>query len=406
MKFYMLLVLGFGMSLKESPMSDEMKSKEEESQRNGKEEDEEHDEDEDNGEEIITLGDLAQDMQDLEEDAKAVLGPADDKHCTYLQGSMKRQALYACQTCSQGSEPAGVCLACSYACHADHQLVELYTKRNFRCDCSVSAKFPSNKCKLEPTHDDVNEQNKYNHNFRGLYCVCSRPYPDPEDTVDDEQFQCIVCEDWFHGRHLKADGTRIENEFDELICFRCTRKFPFLLKYASFSVNVLPPPKEYKEDTGEEVKLNGSDSKNNLEDSTAANGAAEGSNTCTVVTKSDVKVESADVHLPASPFDKEMYENLDLKFLLSNEDTVAFYESQGAHKSTPDRMAADFSRLPRAGVLETIYAYNTMKTELAEYLKKFAENKKVVREDDIKEFFEELKARKRTRTNAYQSSCS
>ena len=129
-----------------------------------------------------------------------------------------------------------------------------------------------------------------------------------------------------------------------------------------------------------------------------------------------------------------MYENLDLKFLLSNEDTVAFYESQGTHKSTSDRMAADFSRLPRAGVLETIYgwfeiwsltstkmslvlnycnalvlpsaAYNTMKTELAEYLKKFAENKKVVREGDIREFFEELKARKRTRTDAYQSSCT
>ena len=67
-----------------------------------------------------------------------------------------------------------------------------------------------------------------------------------------------------------------------------------------FVVNVLLPPKEYNEDTGEEVKLNGSDSKTNMEDSTAANSTAESSNVCTVATESDVKVESADVQLPAS----------------------------------------------------------------------------------------------------------
>ena len=28
-----------------------------------------------------------------------------------------------------------------------------------------------------------NVENKYNQNFRGLYCTCRRPYPDPEDDV-------------------------------------------------------------------------------------------------------------------------------------------------------------------------------------------------------------------------------
>lgn len=32
--------------------------------------------------------------------------------------------------------------ACSYNCHEGHDLVELYTKRAFRCDCGNS-KFPS-----------------------------------------------------------------------------------------------------------------------------------------------------------------------------------------------------------------------------------------------------------------------
>lgn len=44
---------------------------------------------------------------------------------------MKRQALYACNTCTpKGGEPTGVCLACSYKCHEGHDLFELYTKRS------------------------------------------------------------------------------------------------------------------------------------------------------------------------------------------------------------------------------------------------------------------------------------
>lgn len=31
----------------------------------------------------------------------------------------------------------------------------------------------------------INSGNKYNDNFFGLYCVCKRPYPDPEDEVRD-----------------------------------------------------------------------------------------------------------------------------------------------------------------------------------------------------------------------------
>ena len=47
---------------------------------------------------------------------------------------------------------------------------------------------------------------RYNQNFRGLYCTCSRPYPDPEDPVEDSMIQCIMCEDWFHGRHLMVNA--------------------------------------------------------------------------------------------------------------------------------------------------------------------------------------------------------
>ena len=48
-----------------------------------------------------------------------------------------------------------------------------------------------------------------------------------------------------------------------------------------------------------------------------------------------------------------------------------------------------------------------MKTELSDYLKKFVDNGKVVREEDIREFFETMEARKkqRTATTAMQWTC-
>ena len=33
------------------------------------------------------------------------------------------------------------------------------------------------------TKADINENNKYNHNFEGKYCTCNRPYPDTDDEV-------------------------------------------------------------------------------------------------------------------------------------------------------------------------------------------------------------------------------
>merc|ERR1719309_573317 len=97
--------------------------------------------------------DVLQDEKDMEENANAVLGAASETECSYASGYVPRQPLYACNTCSVPASPdfqaAGVCLACSYHCHEGHNLVELYTKRDFRCDCGT-LRLPS-KCKLGGT---------------------------------------------------------------------------------------------------------------------------------------------------------------------------------------------------------------------------------------------------------------
>lgn len=111
-------------------------------------------------EEPVTMLDVLHDEESLEQDAKAVLGSADDKNCTYKADSYaKRQALYSCLNCVKTGEKAGICLACSYHCHEGHELVELYTKRDFRCDCGNSKM--DNECKLTSDREATNEKNKY-----------------------------------------------------------------------------------------------------------------------------------------------------------------------------------------------------------------------------------------------------
>lgn len=155
------------------------------------------------------------------------------------QGYIKRQALYACLTCvpearTDKKKRAGVCLGCTYKCHDGHEFIELYTKRNFRCDCGTS-KILSIRCKLDPMKMEDNEANTYNQNFSGVYCTCKRPYPDPEDTIDDVMIQCVLCEDWFHCRHLESKVPDV-NAFEEMICAACTKRAHFLQYYAAQSV--------------------------------------------------------------------------------------------------------------------------------------------------------------------------
>ncbi len=68
-------------------------------------------------------------------------------------------------------------------CHVDHSVYELFDKRHFRCDCGT----PQTRCNcaLTPSSSDSgkkmqdNSDNKYNHNFDGLYCWCNKVYQPP-----------------------------------------------------------------------------------------------------------------------------------------------------------------------------------------------------------------------------------
>ncbi|CAO0794321.1 unnamed protein product [Mucor circinelloides] len=184
-----------------------------------------------------TALDYIQRQEKLEKDAQDIL-PGNFDKCTFSLGYI-RQPLYACKTCTvdHNEEPAGMCYSCSIACHASHDLFELFPKRAFRCDCGLSGKFGGHGCsRMVPEKLDfaANEKNQYNHNFKNLYCRCNQTY-DPEKE-EETMYQCIACEDWFHERCIGNIPEAID-EFDCYVCRDCTKKYPFLMngKDAKFS---------------------------------------------------------------------------------------------------------------------------------------------------------------------------
>ncbi|KAF9131073.1 hypothetical protein BGW39_002232 [Mortierella sp. 14UC] len=175
----------------------------------------------------ITVSEYIAEQERLEQEAKELF-PKKFDLCSNSAGYV-RQPVYACLTCNPNpSEEAGFCYSCSISCHGDHNLVELFTKRAFRCDCGT-AKFKNVKCTLDTKPAGaVNELNQYNHNFLGRFCWCEVQYdPHKEEST---MLQCVVCEDWFHDACIGINPHG--DDFDDFICRTCTKDHPFLRRYA------------------------------------------------------------------------------------------------------------------------------------------------------------------------------
>lgn len=155
--------------------------------------------------------------------------------CTYDLGYV-RQDLYMCRKCTRenANQSFAFCAACRYACHSRHpkEVIEIYTKRNFRCDCGNSR--THTRCQIQHEKDSLNMNNKYSHNFQGRYCRCDRPY-DPQKDMS----QCAMCEDWFHetcyelgAAHTAGSPSRLD--VYEMICKTCVRTLPVLAEYHAY----------------------------------------------------------------------------------------------------------------------------------------------------------------------------
>lgn len=85
-----------------------------------------------------------------------------------------------------------------------------------------------------------------------------------------------------------------------------------------------------------------------------------------------------------------MYKERSLEFLIDESDTVHNYEQRGRDKTASSQYEKGMqalSSMNRVQQVEVLHGFNDLKSELTDYLKKFAENGKVVKEEDIREFF-------------------
>ncbi|XP_060869516.1 putative E3 ubiquitin-protein ligase UBR7 [Metopolophium dirhodum] len=369
---------------------------------------------------VVGLVEYINDQNAEIEQANLILEASESDSCTYSLGYMNRQALYACLTCTEKDKlPGAICLPCMYECHEDHDLVELWTKRNYRCDCG-SDKLTS-ECKLEPSKPEANDRNVYNQNFKGLYCICQRPYPDSENT--DEMVQCIVCEDWYHSKHL---GTKDMNpdDYSEMICSGCTSKLSFLPAYNHLIVTDGLVQNIEKDDESEDVDVVDTvkESEDNVEnglnvvskDMTSDNakaGTSSGEN-CKLTNAKDPKkiigssfwVEGWRQELCTCSNCIELYKTEGVPFITDQQDTLQAYENKSRErmlakeKQSEDGLSKALSSMDRVAAVELAHQYNQFKEELGEWLGSFKEDK-VVKVEDVQEFFSGMQARKRARTD-------
>jgi E3 ubiquitin-protein ligase UBR7 len=367
-------------------------------------------------EDICSLQDVIDSEKESADIATAVLGASDATNCSYDKGYVTRQALYGCATCfKETNELNGICLACSYSCHQNHDLYELYTKRNFRCDCG-NKKFENSstkQCKLKQSKDDFNDLNKYNHNFKGLYCTCDRPYPDTitenntsnddDEEEEDAMIQCSICEDWLHTKHLLGYSAcmNANDNYDEMICHLCMNKNQFLWYYQGY----IAVKSDVVESTGDSVDVE--KDQGNVEikfDKEICQLMQLKEKYCSLKLVDDQTcyflIGWRDAICRCNECLK-LYSDNGISFLVNSEDTIKFYEEKGKleeeNKKVDENMliSNELSKLNHVSKIEFLNNLNDFKQELKDFLRDFATNGEVVKRENIEMFFDRLNQRKK-----------
>ncbi|KAK7436687.1 hypothetical protein VKT23_018942 [Stygiomarasmius scandens] len=409
-----------------------------------------------------TLADFLASQEGLVQEASEAL-PHQFSQCTYALGPL-RQAIYLCLTCP---EARGICSACSVACHTDHEQIELFPKRNFRCDCPTQG--VAHPCILHATLEPVNESNMYGQNFKGLFCRCNRTYDANKER--EAMIQCLACEDWFHESccNLRERPSSRESspewkdrnepnqendddalstisssglpppligpsDYDAFICSHCVSKNAVLQRWAgtpdclmvirdtsSSPWRVLRSDEEEKDiDVTAGVKRPCSPSSDSVHSkrprlspsaSTPTQCLAPPQNS----TAQRILGNVMDSEKPESTlgtgdiFLKEGFRNRwchcqmcqpcleSHQYLLVEEETYEPPEDPDSGLSLEELGMRALSRLPRERAIDGIHAFNSMRDDLKNYLRPFAEQGKVVNETDVKSFFESLMEEKRSR---------
>lgn len=345
-------------------------------------------------------------QQELEDEARKLM-PWDPKSCTYEKGAL-RQQVFACR--SHGI--IGICYSCSIQCHTKCDIVELFTKRHFTCDCGTERDKIDNengfKCQLRKnTEADIPSlQNTYNHNFEGLFCSCNKEYDPDSNAV---MLQCVLgteCnEDWYHDhcivglaedkkvvKNSKEEESLVEgmpplDTFDAYICWKCVSK------YEQYFKRLMSHPlserifahKITRQAAERELSLDNA-KKRPLEAAEATQGDYS------LLLKEDYTEQLKKLKSSLDKDNDKLYIFLNdlVPFLLEDEPV---YEEPEEVEPSADELIKQLlqNAVERDHAAAGITAFHAMKSRLSEYLKPFAEKGRVVKEEDINSFFKKDK---------------
>jgi len=348
-----------------------------------------------NKEVIVTMPQLVDAYNSLIEEAQIQesQGWGDEDKCTYHEGYIS-QPVYACVTCTDknnnmNGEVFGFCFGCSMSCHLDHEIYELFHKRNFRCDCATPKSV--HLCTLNPKLDTVNALNQYNHNFRGLYCWCSTPYDHNSNVV---MIQCYMCQDWFHDTCILKDfphNTIPEEPDTDFICKDCISKYQsFLGKYKDFEYIELDESEEAEKTEPKsipqvpEVKLQ----------------IEQQQNECLISNVSSTNILRAGNYFFRPGWREKlcrcrkclnMYQLIDVNYLIKAEEKIpeSAPETPPPAAKKPELEEPSLSRQR-----EIAYGLMEFRDNLMEFLKPFAAQKRTVTAADIEQFKEQFENQK------------
>lgn len=399
----------------------------------------------------ITAIDYISSQLDLEREAKELM-PYDPNTCTYTMGAL-RQQIYACMDCYRKTNKlSGICYSCSIQCHSDHELVELFTKRQFTCDCGTTRMDHSCNLRSKVKDDIPSSSNDYNQNFKGLFCTCAKIYNPLEEKSN--MLQCIFgdsCgEDWYHDYCIMGlshydppapkdqgvnkldqlgepevdaqtqnevnkqkikeeedeqeeeepvlDGFPSLDDFDCYICWKCINKHKdFFEKIKDNNEIVVTTVKRIESETLEE--------RNSKILQNESNGIMSFKKRkidydYSIFLKHDYEKNFTTLYNKTT--DQDIKKFLDeFKFLL-NDDPI--YEpppdddddnnannDDDDNSSIYDLGAKAINSLPREQAIQGVQAYQDIRSKLKSFLAPFAEQGKIVAEDDVKKFFEDIK---------------
>jgi len=339
-------------------------------------------------EDSITLEDILLQHQTFHEEVSHQLNQnwGNENACTYDEGYIN-QPVYGCKTCKK-DERFGFCFGCSMNCHLEHEVFELFDKRNFRCDCGT----PKSgwNCSFHGPLSDDNFENKYNHNFDHLYCWCNSSYNEQENVM----YQCIICMDWFHLECIQKKESETIPSVDivcDFICCDCVKQNSFLLYYYPILKQSNINDTESSLNNKEENKNINEENKGivckleNLKEKNSVQNTFWIKDWCNNLCRCDNCLK--------------IYTDSNVIYLLEEKNSDSNEEISLDQKDTFDLVTASEQAflnlpIPQENKIDLIFGYTKMVDGLKSYLKRFADTGTEVTKKDIDLFFQDIKKRK------------